>query len=243
MPYDIVQNSPQCPASKPWAVVTEDEEQLLGCHPTREQARAQRRAVLVSEDGRSAGGDDTFVRSFEPELEIQTRAQGGDGRTIAGIAVPYARAQRISPALVEQFARGAFNAQIRSAARIPFSRDHMPMGGTLIGRTVLLRDDAAGLYGEWRVSDTPAGNETLELVRDGALAQLSIGFREGQNRSLRDGTVERVSAELKEVAVVLEGAYGEAATVGSVRATQPDTSGVDRARQVLTGLPELPLVD
>ena len=181
-----------------------------------------------------------FTRTFSTELEIQTRAKGGDGRTIVGIAVPYGQAKRINPRLVEQFARGAFNRSIKSARRIPFTRDHLPMGGTLIGRAVELRDDAAGLYGEWRVSNTPAGEETLELVRDGVLSELSIGFREGQNKTLSGGVVERVSAELREVAVVMEGAYGELATVGGVRSDEGEQSRLDRSRQVLASLPELP---
>ncbi|HEX7105822.1 MAG TPA: HK97 family phage prohead protease, partial [Acidothermaceae bacterium] len=84
--------------------------------------------------------------------------------------------------------------------------------------------------------------ETLELVRDGVLDQLSIGFREGQNRRLKDGTIERVSAELREVSVVLQGAYGELATVSGVRAVSEAMTNLDAARQILAGLPTLPVV-
>src|SRR5690606_11874528 len=179
---------------------------------------------------------DVIYRSFTPDLEIRSAAQGGDGRTIVGLAVPYGQAVRIDAHLTEQFARGAFKAQLRAAARIPFTRDHMAHGGTLIGKSLLLRDDPAGLYGEWRVSRTAAGEETLELVRDGVLDQLSIGFREGQNRRLKDGTIERVSAELREVSVVLHGAYGELATVSGVRAVSEAMTNLDAARQILAGL-------
>lgn len=180
---------------------------------------------LRSADANACTGG-TLYRSFTPELELRSH---GDGRTIVGIAVPYQRPQLISYGLTEQFARGAFNAQIAASHqrvrgvgmpgnRVPFARDHMALGGTLIGRASLLRDDSAGLYGEWKVSATPAGDETLELVRDGALSNLSIAFREGQNRPLPGGVIERVTAELREVAVVLEGAYGESALVSAVRA-------------------------
>lgn len=186
---------------------------------------------------------EVIYRAFTPDLEIRTRAKGGDGRTIFGIAVPYNKPMRIDASLVEQFARSVFNAQIRAAHRVPFARDHLPLGGTLIGRTSLLRDDTAGLYGEWHVSATATGDETLELVRDGALGDLSIGFREGSNRRLRDGTIERVTASLFEVAVVLEGAYGELAGVSGVRhagAVASALSNLDEARQILAQLPELP---
>ncbi|NBH01943.1 HK97 family phage prohead protease [Amycolatopsis sp. SID8362] len=176
-----------------------------------------------------------LTRQFMPELEVRS---SGDGRTITGIAVPYGRPQYIDSRLTEQFARGAFNAQLRAAHRIPFMRDHGPHGGNLIGKANELRDDAAGLYGEWRVSKTPLGDETLELVKDGALSELSIGFREGQNRTLSGGVVERRTATLTEVAIVMAGAYGEAAMVASVRAQ----STVDRraeAAQILAQLPVL----
>lgn len=179
-----------------------------------------------------------LTRQFLPELEVRSAAKGGDGRTVCGIAVPYGRPQQIDSRLVEQFARGAFNAQLRAAHRIPFMRDHGPHGGRLIGVATALRDDASGLYGEWRVSNTDTGNETLELIKDGALSELSIGFREGQNRQLPGGVTERASATLTEVAIVMAGAYGESAAVASVRAqSEPDRRA--ELAQIIAGLPTL----
>lgn len=194
----------------------------------------------------------TEYRTFTPDLEVRSASKGGDGRTIVGIAVPYGKSQRIDSRLTEQFARGAFNHQLRAAPRVPFAREHMSLGGTLIGKTQLLRDDASGLYGEWRVSKTPAGEETLELVKDGALSDLSIGFRERQNRRLADGTIERTTADLREVSVVMEGAYGANAVVAEVRAHADDdpewqcptcaatATRAAQAAQILAGLPVLP---
>lgn len=185
-------------------------------------------------------------RSFTPDLEVRS---SGDGRTIYGIAVPWNSPQRIDDSLTEQFARGAFDHQLHAPHRIKFSREHLKLGGSLIGTVQLMRDDPAGLYVELRASRTPLGDETLELVRDGALTDLSIGFRERQNRRLASGVVERVTADLFEIAVTLAGAYGEAATVAGVR-SQPgggcSCTGhgtrrrLDEAAQLLAGLPLLP---
>lgn len=194
----------------------------------------------------AAATGDVQYRSFTPELEVRA---AGDGRTIVGIAVPYGRPQYISRGLTEQFRRGAFGHQLRAAHRVPLYRDHRPAGGSLIGRATLLRDDAAGLYGEWRVSKTVAGDETLELVRDGALSQLSIGFRERQNAPLPGGVTERVSADLREVAIVPEGAYGDAALIQAVRAAGLPYAGPPVQRrpvnlpaleELLAGLPAVP---
>lgn len=193
-----------------------------------------------------------LIRSFTPDLEIRAASKGGDGRTVEGIAVPYARKQRIDSTLVEQFARGAFAHQVAAAHRVKFSREHITLGGTLIGRAVELREDAAGLWGAFRVSATPAGDETLELVKDGALDELSVGFRSRQDRRLDDGTIERVKADLVEVSVVLAGAYGRGALVSAVREAQDRNDVVaatctcgaaNRAAQaaaILAGLPVFP---
>lgn len=182
---------------------------------------------------------DIVYRSYVPDLEIRSAANGGDGRTVVGLAVPYNTPQRIDSRLTEQFARGAFNKQLEAAHRIPFAREHMALGGALIGKTLVLRDDAAGLYGEWRISKTAVGDETLELIKDGVLSHLSIGFRSRQDRKLSNGVVERVTADLREVSVVLEGAYGENATVEEVRAFE-ELTRLDESRQILAGLPILP---
>lgn len=182
-----------------------------------------------------------LYRAFVPDLEIRKASQGGDGRTIVGISVPYGRPQQIGPDLREQFARGSSNHLMRAPNRMKFTRGHLVHGGTLIGRAVELRDDAAGLWGAWRVSATEAGDETLTLVEDGALDELSVGFRARQNRRLDDGTIERVKVDIFETAVVEQGAYGRGAVITGVREHGDDVDmggasyvcpacGVDRVR-------------
>lgn len=153
-------------------------------------------------------------RSFAPDLQVRS---GGDGRTIMGIAVPYNAPTKIDDNLVEEFVRGAFNHQLGAPSKVKFAREHMLLGGTLIGAASLLRDDPAGLYVELRTSRTPVGEETLELVKDGALNQLSIMFQARQDRRAPGGITQRVKAHLGEVAVVMQGAYGELAAAVGVR--------------------------
>lgn len=157
---------------------------------------------------------ESFYRSWRPDIGVRSQ---GDGRTIYGIAVPYNTPVRIDSTLVEQFARGAFNHQLRAPNRVKFAREHILLGGDLIGAVTLLRDDAAGLYFEARAAKTPKGDETVELVREGALDEVSIYFRERQNRTLPGGITERVTANLLEIASVFQGAYGRGAIVAGVR--------------------------
>jgi len=180
---------------------------------------------------------DYQYRSFQPDLQVRS---GGDGRTVMGIAVPYQLRTQINESRVEEFTRGAFNHQINAPQKVKFAREHILLGGELIGAASLLRDDAAGLYVELRTSKTPKGDETLELVRDGALNQLSIMFAERQVRRAGGGVIQVLKAHLGEVAVVMEGAYADAAAVVGVRSLEADADGPadaglrQRAEQYLT---------
>jgi HK97 family phage prohead protease len=218
MPWHTARSA-DCPPAKPWAVILDADGSKVACHATEADAKRHVAALYANTDepGMRGAVTETMYRTFRPELQVRSQ---GDGRTIFGIAVPYGAPTRINERLVEQFARGAFNHQLRAANRVKFAREHMALGGSLIGAATLLRDDPAGLYGEFRVSKTPLGDETLELVRDGALSHLSVGFTERENRKLAGGVTERVKADLGEVAVVLQGAYGDLAASVGVRSSQ-----------------------
>ena len=166
----------------------------------------------------------TETRQFESDLEIRA---AGDGRTIVGLAVPYNKEQRINSQLTEVFRPGAFSAVTRAAHRVKLlvGHDHQALP---IGRATLLREDAAGLHAEFYVSKTDRGDQVLELVRDGALDQLSIGFLSLKDNRLASGVIERIKAHLAEVSLVTFGAYGEMATVSALReeSTTPNRDAV-----------------
>jgi len=86
-----------------------------------------------------------------------------------------------------------------------------------LGRAQLLREEANGLYGEFKISKGSRNDDVLELVVDGALNQLSVGFMPLKDRRRADGVIERVKAHLAEVSLVTFGAYGEAAALTAVR--------------------------
>jgi HK97 family phage prohead protease len=195
---------------------------------------------------------DTLTRTFAPDLAVRST---GDGRTIEGIAVPYGVRVHIPyEGIHEQFARGAFNHQLSAPQRVRLGREHPSLGGQVIGLATELRDDARGLFASFRVSKTQAGDETLELARDGVLDEFSVGFRSRQDRRLSDGTVERTKADLIETSIVFQGAYGRGATVTAVRSglcaqcgehltETPDAQPLARmaeAAQLLARIPMLP---
>jgi len=150
-------------------------------------------------------------RQYDATFEVRSE---GDGRTIVGIAVPYDVEQRINPGLVEVFRKGVFRDVTRAANRVKLLFQHKT--DTPIGRATMLEERDGGLYGEFRISKTEAGDEALELIRDGVLSNLSVGFQPLKDEK-RGGVVNRIRAHLAEVSLVTFGAYGDAANIVAVR--------------------------
>jgi HK97 family phage prohead protease len=140
-----------------------------------------------------------------------------DGRTLAGLAVPYGKRAKIGN-YFETFAPGAFADTEPSAVPLlaQHDRDILP-----IGRAISLAETGAGLEAEIRVSKTAAGDDVLELVRDGAATGLSVGFVPVEDAWNRDRTeVERRRAHLVELSITAFPAYADARIL-AVRA-EPD---------------------
>jgi uncharacterized protein len=200
---------------------------------------------------------ETLYRPVAADLEIMRAEQGGsDGRTVFGILVPWNHPMRIDEHLREQFEPGGADHVIEAgergrapgglpAYRMHFAREHVRQGGAACGRTQLLRDDAAGLYGEWRVSKTAVGDELIELIKDGVYRELSVGFRAAPSwsRTLPDGTVSRQRFDPFEAAAVLRGAYADAAAVAGVRAEDEDDEPDERAERPRLARARLTLAD
>jgi len=136
---------------------------------------------------------------------LQVRADG-DGRTISGVVVPYGETAKVG-GYTESFTSGAFAGT--DPASIPLlaqhDRERLPIG---VGTS--FTDTATGFEGAFRVSNTQAGNDVLELIRDGAVSGLSVGFLpipDGDRWSADRTRVERTRAQLVEVSVVAWPAY------------------------------------
>ena len=171
-------------------------------------------------------------RNYFVNLELRANS---DGRTIFGIAVPYNIEQRITSTMVEVFRKGVFSEVIKAPHRVKLLRGHGE--NNVLGRATLLKETDNGLYAEFKISKTRAGDEALALVQDGALDQLSVGFMPIKNKKRPDGVMERLKAHLAEVSLVTFGAYGEMASITGMREGQPQlTPRLDEARKILDAI-------
>ena len=156
---------------------------------------------------------ESLSRAFTGDIEVRADATG---RTVTGIVVPFERTARVSdggPSYDEAFQRGAFAKTIAErGGKVKLLSQHNARTNPL-GRATLLREDAAGLYGEFSVSRTQAGDEALELIRDGALDSFSVGFAPVKHEK-RAGVLWRTEVALREASLVTFPAYSDALVSG-----------------------------
>lgn len=113
-----------------------------------------------------------------------------DGRTVEGYASTYDL-----DAVGDIVVPGAYKRTLdHRLARIKVLRDHEHP----IGRPVEAYEDTKGLYTKSVISDTPLGNETLTLLRDGVLDRFSIGYEPVVKEfGKKDGQPVRYLKEIK----------------------------------------------
>jgi hypothetical protein len=155
-------------------------------------------------------------RSFSLVMEVR---EAGDGRTLYGRAVPYHTVADVGR-FSERFLPGCFSRQLAASGtghiKLYDAHDARLRGLPHIGKTEALRDQPDGLYGEWRVFDTPAGNAALTMVKEGEITGLSIGFKPGEgggSRKASDGVIERLSGHLDHVSLTSEPVYADASVL------------------------------
>jgi HK97 family phage prohead protease len=164
-----------------------------------------------------------FTRDFATDLSIRA---DGTGRTVAGIVVPYDTVARVSDGgrpYDEAHQRGSFAKAIADRGdRVPLMLHHDRTRP--IGKATLLREDAAGLYGEFAVSNIPEGDQAIELVRDGVLDSFSIGFVPVKSFKDKAGVTIRTENHLREASLVTFPAF--------------DTARITALRAALSSIPE-----
>ena len=147
-------------------------------------------------------------RSFE------IRETNQETREVIGMAVPYDEVIDIGGGDKEQFARGSVDLN----SHVKLFRDHKEV----IGKVNSMEEREDGLWIKAKISNTKLGDETLELVKDGAIRSFSVGFIPLVDEK-KDRTIIRKKVNLKEVSLVAFPAY-ENASVTEVREIKEETN-------------------
>ena len=170
--------------------------------------------------------NEMITRSFE------IRATDTELRTVEGLAVPYNDTIDIGGGWSERFEKGA----IDLTANVKLFRDHED----IIGVVTEMTESDEGLMIKAKISETVLGNETLNLVKDGAIRSFSVGFIPVTDEK-KDKTIIRKKVNLKEVSLVAFPAYDKAEVLSvreetnqeeiSMENTTPDyTSAIEEVR-------------
>ncbi|MFN7583834.1 MAG: HK97 family phage prohead protease, partial [bacterium] len=138
---------------------------------------------------------DMITRSFE------IRATDSEKREVSGIAVPFNETIDIGGGWSERFEKGAVDLN----ANVKLFRDHED----IIGVVTEMEESDEGLLIRAKISETVLGNETLNLVKDGAIRSFSVGFIPVIDEK-KEKTIIRKKVDLKEVSLVAFPAYDKA---------------------------------
>jgi HK97 family phage prohead protease len=142
---------------------------------------------------------------------IELRAMSTDERILGGIAVPWNETSYLTPdPKGERFMPGSLTRTVKARGeRLKLFRgatEHQH--AQAIARPVKLDPrHPDGLWIDWRVGNTPAGDAALAEVAEGLLDSFSVGFRAIRTRRGDDGAREVLEAELAEVQLLPLGAY------------------------------------
>lgn len=132
---------------------------------------------------------------------------------------------------------GAFKNTLASGRRVSFLHSHDPR--LVLGRPVKLKEDKAGLFGEFKISKTQLGQDTRELLMDDALGGFSIGYSAKDYDFSENGDVRQLKEiELYEVSVVAM-PMNEQAVVTNVKDYWPGMTLVEKAAALHDALAQL----
>lgn len=149
-----------------------------------------------------------------------------DKRTVDVRLMRYEHEVEVDEGLHEMFTAGAFKAAVGNPSRVKVS-DQQHQRAVVIGQATELRDESDALYGRLMIADTVAGRDTLTLLREKILEELSIEFRAMKrymkvNRSTKGLHVRHDRAVLVGISPVAAGAYGDGSRVLAVRCEMED---------------------
>ena len=143
-------------------------------------------------------------------LDMEIRDVTESRREIVGVVAPYNETTYLTgDPRGERLVRGCFTKSIaQRGSKVPLTVGHNH-GRAAVGLSTSWQEGAEGLLGVFAVRPDAEGDKVLADVRDGYLPAMSVGFAPlaANTRRAPDGALEHREAALKEVSLVVVGAY------------------------------------
>jgi HK97 family phage prohead protease len=227
MQYHIMDNHPDCDG----VAIVDDNDVVESCQKDMAAAETHM-AELTARDAMSTNPMQTNSAAYELQIRTLTHADmevraNGDGRTIYGVLVPFDRESPIpgGSGRREIFRRGAFARSINAGpSRVKLFVNHGHLRGQEpIGVATSLVEENRQLVGEFRIANTPDGNDALQKIEAGVFDAFSIGFTDVAAKSIRSkNVVERTEVKLVETSVCAYGQIDGASIMGIRAALFPE---------------------
>lgn len=170
MPWTIVENHGDCPSSRPFGVVKENDGELEGCHETRDAAQQQIAALEASENESSQNnmnGSTMKRRTKGIDLKIEDADEGKVSAVFSRFNVVDHDGDVTLP--------GAFP----DGKEIPISAygHESWMGALPVGKGVVRQTQTEAILDGQFFLDTTQGRDTFAVVKNlGSLQEWSYGF-------------------------------------------------------------------
>lgn len=167
-------------------------------------------------------------------------------RLMTAVVVPYGETSMSTPYPDgERFTRGAFTRNLTELAakgrRIKLFRGHDHSRALGFAERWDF-DDPRGLVGDFRIAETPQGDEAIREVELGLLDQVSVGFQALSTRRGLKGVREVMQARMLETSLTGLGAYDGAVVVAMREQGAADDELAARLK-LATALPPMPAYD
>jgi len=156
-------------------------------------------------------------------VDVEAAAGEAPTRTISGIAAPYGISATVSDGSSVQFAPGSLPVDGKAPKLFMYHDSSQPVG-LVTSRT----ETPEGMLFSAKIADTVAGNEALQLAKEGVLDNVSVGVDVLTSTRAEDGTIIITSAVWRELSLVPIPAFS-GATITDVAAsadTTPDEISV-----------------
>lgn len=177
MPWSVVNDPERCSEAKPWAVVQDDTDEVVGCHETEAAAEDQQAALYAEEDEK--GGKSRRVKSVFP-ARVKAVEGEGDGVFEAIVSV-FGNVDRVGDRVV----KGAFSKSIDRWKTKADSNQYLPIYYShnysdpkfLVGKALEIeeRDEGLWLKGQLFLRKD-AALDVYEGFQEGVLVQFSFAY-------------------------------------------------------------------
>lgn len=187
--------------------------------------------------------DDRELRElvYEPNVSPLELRETDDGAwEVEGRIVPYGETVELGSGQRERFKPGAFKGTDPTDVVLLVGHDRH----RAVGRGVELVERDDGAYMRFRLARTAEASDQRQLIKDGVIRSLSVGFMEDKYKRVAEGAArvtEHTRVRLREVSLALFPVYAGAAITG-VREAEEATTMPDNDTDTQTRTDESNLV-